>query len=142
MTFWRFSKIITGAILGSILVVLIAAGTVFAYWSTRRTMDAFDAVDHTMRVRLELEHCQGHIVDSETALRGYLLTGNDISLDIFEPSVKRAGESIGNLKTLIEDPEQRAKLDHWNRCTTKRLPACAHRWRRAVRRGSMPSFPK
>lgn len=113
MTIWRFSKNVTGAILGFALVLLIAAGTGFAYWSINRTLDAFKLVDHTLRVRIELEHFLGNIVNAETAERGYLLTGNDISLNLFQPSVdasRRSMESLGTLTAGNGDQQAQLKL--------------------------------
>ena len=103
MTLWRFSKNVTGAILGFALVVLIAAGTGFAYWSVHRTLDAFELVDHTHKVRIELENFLGNIVTAETVERGYLLTGNDSSRDTFKPSLQSARKSLESLKELTVD---------------------------------------
>jgi PAS domain S-box-containing protein len=106
MTIWRFSKNVTGAILGSALVVLLAAGTGFAYWSINRTLDAFQLVDHTNQVRIELEHFLGNVVNAETDERGYLLTGNDLSLNMFEPSIDSARKSLETLGTLTADSDK------------------------------------
>ena len=110
MTLWRFSKNVTGAILGFALIVLIGIGAGFAYWSTHRTLEAFQLVDHSFKVRIELERFLGNIISAENAQRGYLLTGRDLSLDMFEPSVKDAGESLESLQNLVSSPDQQAQL--------------------------------
>ena len=90
MTIWRFSKNVTGAILGSALIVLLAAGTGFAYWSINRTLDAFRWVDHTLEVRIELEHLLAKSSMRRRPRAAICSPGNDVSLNIFEPSLKDA----------------------------------------------------
>jgi len=93
------------------LVGLICGGAFFAYWSTLRTMNALQAVDHTREVRLQLETCLVSIVDAETAARGYIISGKDLSLDLFEPSLAEAHQSFVNLRTLVKDnPDQEEQL--------------------------------
>ena len=112
MTLWRFSKNATGAILGAILVVMICAGAGFAYWCIHRMLGAFELVDHTLKVRIELEQFLGDVMNAESAERGYLLTGRDATLDIFEPSLKDARQSLDDLQTLTSDNSaQQAQLD-------------------------------
>lgn len=107
----RFVKNGTGPFIGFIFTLLIAVGIGFGFWSTQRTLDAFRLVDHTHEVRLELEHLLGFVVDAETAQRGYIITGRDLSLDIFEPSVKNAYRSLDVLQKLTNDnPVQEANL--------------------------------
>ena len=103
MTIWRFSKNATGAILACVLVVLIAAGAGFAYWSISRTLAAFGAVEHTHQVRIELENFLANLMNAENVQRGYLLTGRDTSLDTFEPSLKAAGKSLETVQFLTSD---------------------------------------
>ena len=70
------------------------------------------SVDHTLEVRLELEHALVGIVDAETAERGYLLTGKEPFLETFEPSLQSAQWSAALLRKLTEDnPEQQKRLD-------------------------------
>ncbi|MGB8353967.1 MAG: CHASE3 domain-containing protein [Chthoniobacteraceae bacterium] len=104
-------KIFTTGILGVALVAMICAGAFFAYWSTKRTMDALQVVDHSHEVRLQLEICMVSIVDAETSARGYLITGKDVSLDLFKPSLADARGSFTTLESLLKDnPDQLEQL--------------------------------
>jgi len=111
MTFRHPGKRITTAGVGLVLGILICFGAFYAYWSTHRTLDMLQAVDHTREVRFELEHTLVGIVDAETAERGYLLTGRDLSLALFEPSVLAAEDSMAKLRALTPDhPAQQVRL--------------------------------
>ncbi|HWB58673.1 MAG TPA: CHASE3 domain-containing protein [Chthoniobacteraceae bacterium] len=98
MTNWR--KNVPGALLVCVLIVLIAAGAAFAYWSTSRTMSAFESADHSLKVRAELEHFMANLISAESGQRGYMLTGHETALDVFEPGLKTAAQSLDNLGTL------------------------------------------
>ena len=94
------------------MILLIAAGTALAYWSTHRALDAFQSVDHTQRVRIELENFRVNVMNAENSQRGYLLTGGESSLDVFEPSIEAASDSLKSLRTLTQDRlSQQQRLD-------------------------------
>jgi PAS domain S-box-containing protein len=102
----------TNGIIAAVLIVLILSGSAFAFWSTTRMLETLRWVDHTLEVRLELEHALVGIVDAETAERGYLLTGREQSLASFEPGLEIARQSIDSVRKLTEDnAEQQRRLE-------------------------------
>jgi len=102
----------TNRVIAATLIGMIILGAILAFWSTTRMLATLRLVDHTLEVRLELEHTLVGIVDAETALRGYLLTGKESSLESFEPSLKAARRSLESLRKLAADnPEQQKRLD-------------------------------
>ncbi|MEP6672277.1 MAG: CHASE3 domain-containing protein [Chthoniobacter sp.] len=69
-------------------------------------------VDHTLEVRLELEHTFAGVIDAETAERGYLLTGKQPFLEMMAPSLQTARQSLEALRRLTADnPAQQRRLD-------------------------------
>jgi PAS domain S-box-containing protein len=105
-------KATTGGSLGLALIGLIMVGALYANWSTKRTLNTLQAVDTMRQVRLELERASVGMVNAETAERGYLLSGKDAFLDIFEPNLRSAGHSLAVLREMTrEDPDQQHRLD-------------------------------
>lgn len=112
MTFWKSSKGITSGGYGLALAALICAGAYYAYWSTERTLKTLQWVGHTRQVQSELEEMLVSVVNAETQVRGYQLTGKEPSIDLFEPSIEKARESFESLRKLTRDnPDQQKRLD-------------------------------
>ena len=75
-------------------------------------LETLRSVDHTLEVRLETERALVGVIDAETAVRGYLLTGKETFLESFEPSLEQARQSLGTLRQLTDDnPKQQERLD-------------------------------
>jgi len=102
----------TNWFLGGGLIVLIVLGAVYAFWSTRRTLETLHWVDHTNDVRLELGHVLLGIVDAETAERGYILTGRDSFLKTMAPNLQAARHAMESVRARTTDnPEEQMELD-------------------------------
>ncbi|HEY2854067.1 MAG TPA: CHASE3 domain-containing protein [Gemmatimonadaceae bacterium] len=76
-----------------------------------RLRGAIDAVDHTNSVLRNLDGLLGSIVDAETGQRGYIITGDSSYLDPYHDGRVAADSYVVNLRQLIADRDQRARLD-------------------------------
>ncbi len=91
--------------------MLIFMGAIYAFWSTRRTLETLRKVDHTRQVRFELEKVLVAVVTVETSVRGFQLTGQSESIEDLDPNEQTARDSLQTLRGLIHDnPEQQARL--------------------------------
>ena len=91
-------------------VALLAAG-VAAWWSTDRNQRFGALVEHTYRVREAIGDFQVAIERSETARRGYLLTGQQQFADLYSASSGRLRPSLATIDALVADnPRQRRVL--------------------------------
>ncbi len=93
------------------IFVLILLGAVFAYWITGRTLETLRMVDHTRQVRVELEQVLVSVVNTETALRGFQLSGEDGLIESLEPDEQSARDAVRALGDLTRnDVEQQEPL--------------------------------
>jgi CheY-like chemotaxis protein len=89
--------------------LLIAAGGLLALQFAKMMQDA-DWVDHTDEVIAKTYEAEKQLVDQETGLRGYLLTGDSHFLEPFHTAHPR--EVIGELARAVADnPEQLAQIE-------------------------------
>jgi signal transduction histidine kinase/CHASE3 domain sensor protein len=102
----------TSWVFGGCFVVLILLGGVYAFWSTRRTLETLRWVDHTRQVRLELEKVLVAVVNVETAVRGFQLSGQNELVENIDSNEGIARASVGSLQHLIRDnAEQHERLE-------------------------------
>ncbi len=91
------------------LLILLAMATVLGLALARLTKDA-RFVDHSDDVLAKIGEVQRQVVDQETGVRGFLLTGNRIFLEPYEQA--RPLEMLAELRQLVADnPEQLARAD-------------------------------
>ena len=83
---------------------------VLGYRSTQRLIAANRSVVHTDEVLQELQATLEEVTQSETAERGFILTGDDRYLQIHQSAVQSSYERLLNLKHLTSDnPRQQAR---------------------------------
>ena len=103
-------KLIGRAALLGLLVALcvLAANALVAYENTRRLYSNARWVDHTHEVLHELLALRAELVDAETGLRGYLLTGDESYLGPFRAALARVDGRVEQLARLTADngPQQ------------------------------------
>ena len=105
-------KSATAWVTAGCLVALIFMGAVFAYWSTRRTLETLRSVDHTSQVRLELERALVSLLNIETATRGFQLSGEGALIENIASDEEVAWTAIHSLRELTRDnPEQQQHMD-------------------------------
>jgi signal transduction histidine kinase/CheY-like chemotaxis protein len=88
-----------------------------------------DGVEHTDQVISAAQRAQGRVIDMETAVRGYLLTHNDVFLRPYAAAAAAAERSFQQLRRVVADnPEQvdrAVRLErlfrHWQQLAAKML---------------------
>ena len=106
-------KIIAGFALA---FAVLAAAVLVAYQSTQRLIAGGQSVAHTQEVLTELRTIQSLVQEAESAVRGYLLTGNPKFLEPYATSARRIHPQIGRMRALTAD-------DPWQEVPLRRLEA-------------------
>lgn len=108
MHFSTERKAAMGLGLAGLCVLMIWA---LAYQGTRRFVESSRWVSHTYDVIDELEATQVALLDCQTAMRGYIVTGDDSFLQPFTQSAPQIPLHLEHLKQLtIDNPSQQSRL--------------------------------
>jgi signal transduction histidine kinase/CheY-like chemotaxis protein/CHASE3 domain sensor protein len=97
----------------SIAVVLMAfvVGGFIAYRNTRILSDDAGLITHTHEVLSDLEEVLSLAKDAETGQRGFIITGNERYLELYNLGRKQVGPQIDRIEKLVKDnSEQLAQL--------------------------------
>src|SRR3954462_5429866 len=78
------------------LIPLVLTALVL-FWQLRAAAETTDWVDHTDLVIGKASNLERMIVDKETSLRGYMLTGSPTFLDPFEQADRQLGGAFEEL---------------------------------------------
>lgn len=98
------------AALGVALVILLVG--VASLYALRQSSNAAAAVEHSERVRVELERALTTVVNAETGQRGYLITQDSSYLEPYTSARTNLDHQLATIRTLIEDnPSQLARVD-------------------------------
>lgn len=93
-------------------IVAVSIIAALAFRSTRDFIQAADEVSYTHRVLESHEATLRHLMEAESAARGYLISGNDLLLGFFERAGEDAAAEIKELGEMVKtDPPQAARLD-------------------------------
>lgn len=103
----------------SLLLLLISS--IASYQSIKNLISSSDQVKHTNNVISLLEGVMSSLVNAETGQRGYLLTGKENYLTPYNLGSTQAIEELEELKTVINDDEQRRDLATLHQMVTGRL---------------------
>ncbi len=104
-----FQRALVRAVGLPLLLMLLLAGIFL--WQLNSLLVAARWVDHTDRVLAQAHMLQELLLDQETGLRGYLLTGDDTFLAPYRRGVGATGPTLDQLAGLIADnPAQGARL--------------------------------
>jgi CHASE3 domain sensor protein len=71
------TKIVAGF---TISLVVVIAATILSFKLFSDLVENSEWIDHTHKVRGELEHINSHLVDAEAGQRSYLITGEELNL--------------------------------------------------------------
>lgn len=85
-----------------VFIVLAVTGFIF-YQSTNSLQEAIRWEKHTQDVLLKLDETLTLMLDLETGVRGFVITGNESYLDPFARGKTRIRENIAQLKVLTAD---------------------------------------
>jgi methyl-accepting chemotaxis protein len=103
------TKIGTGFSLA--LVILMAIGSA-SYRSTNKLTETADWVDHTHIVLEKLSGTLQALTDSETGMRGYLLTADENHLEPYNWGVPVVQKFVSDIRELTQDnPREQQRLD-------------------------------
>ena len=105
-----------------IAVAIIAAVGAAALRSTEATVDSARWVAHTLRVRAELEAGFADLIEAETGVRGYVITGDTSYLAPYHSARTTLSSRLAGLRGLTADnPPQQRRLDSLETLVTTRL---------------------
>ncbi len=93
-----------------VLMVLLAIGGSMA-WSFRQFVEARGLVPHTQLTLQSLREVLSTMVDAETGVRGYVVTGKREYLTPFSEADRRVKREFKALDDLVASDEQRQRLD-------------------------------
>lgn len=103
----RFRRRLTRVITLPIVLLLSLAG--ISVWQTARLLTALQWVDHTDQVIAEANWTQKLLLDQETGLRGYLLTGDLKFLEPYQQANQVTDTTLNDLKQLVSDNPQQVQ---------------------------------
>jgi PAS domain S-box-containing protein len=117
----RFNRVLVRAILLPVLLMGVLAGVLV--WQISHLLSETRWVDHTDQVIAAANRAYRLLVDQETSLRGYLLTGAPDFLESYHRSTGQLEASLSDLERLVADnPPQgervhdfRTHLTAWSR---------------------------
>src|SRR5947208_7855079 len=121
----------------SAVVITLAVGAA-ALRSTAATVESARWVAHTLEVRAELEAMFAELIYAETAVRGYVITGDTTYLAPYDSAQARLGGLLAGLRALTADnPAQLKQLDSLATLVSVRLKR--FHWTVETRRTGGPS---
>src|SRR5690349_18814962 len=108
---WRSSLAAKGVLVVTIPVAALLLAMLVFYQFERQTQRAEFAVESTYEARGELPRLLMQVVNAETGIRGYLLTGRAAFLDPYYAALEELPPIRGNLRRLLADsPAQMERL--------------------------------
>ena len=115
----KFRALLLRTVVVPLVAALILAGGVL--WAAYDLNDAMQWVDHTDQVIGQSRRLLKLLVDMETGLRGYLVTGNDVFLQPYQEASKAVDSEYEALYRLVADnPPQQTRME--------RLHDSFHHW--------------
>ncbi len=93
------------------LILLLIAGAI-SYRSVREMASASERVEHTLDVESDISDLHVSLLGAESAVRGFIVTGDERYLSAFSdsPSIVREQVRVLRQKT-ADDPRQQSRLD-------------------------------
>ncbi|WP_207423189.1 sensor histidine kinase [Desertivirga brevis] len=82
---------------------LLVLSSVASFFAIRESYRRAEWVQHTEQVKGQLETLSSNLKDAETGVRGYLLTGDSVTLAPFKGSYERVSESFTSIAKLTSD---------------------------------------
>ncbi|MEX2279976.1 MAG: CHASE3 domain-containing protein, partial [Acidimicrobiia bacterium] len=111
-----------GMIVASIaLLALLAASAVLVYLENRQ-VEADRQVSRSLEIRSAIQDVRGLLVDAETGVRGFLLTGEDGFLEPYHDALSGLDPALDRLETLVgDDTAQAERLELVRRAADQRF---------------------
>lgn len=87
---------------GVSVLILIVSSTA-SYLSIKSLLESNDLVGHTHQVIYNLNEAQSNVIDAQTSVRGFLITGREDFLDLYKPAQNRAEMILETLESTTSD---------------------------------------
>lgn len=95
---------------GAALIVLIASA-IAAWWTVDRFSGTHQWVNHTREILGQLDQARSHILEMQSGVRGFVLTGQPELLRPYEQGSPQLDRAVGELRRLTADnPLQQQRL--------------------------------
>src|ERR1700760_4910188 len=115
---WPISRKLMAAFAGVVAVIFVSSAVV--YDRLRVIEEARNWRVHTSEVLDTLETAMIAMLDQETGVRGYLMSGNERSLESYHSGTSAFSSALQRLKDLTADNlAQQSRLDELNALATK-----------------------
>jgi CHASE3 domain sensor protein len=106
---WTFGKRLGAGFAVAAVVLVIVAW--FGYQNAERLTEDSRWVSHSQEVRGEIAQFMALAVDMETGVRGYVITGDDVFLDPYQPALAKSREMLDSIRRLTSDnPGQQKRV--------------------------------
>jgi CHASE3 domain sensor protein len=103
-------------------VVVLATATTLSFRADRRSTGVIEAVAHTSAVRLTIDDVLNDLVDAETGMRGYLITGDRELLDPYVRGSSALPEDLAAFRaTIAGNAEQTRYIDQLTPLIVERM---------------------
>jgi signal transduction histidine kinase len=111
-----------GRFIIAIPVTCFISTLVAIYWLKLDLVEDENWVQHTQKVRLESKHLLAALIDAETGVRGYAMTGRPDFLAPYSEAIAEIPQSLDILRRLVSDnPEQISQLKEVRQSTEETL---------------------
>ncbi len=107
------------------LLALVAIGFV-AFQSTREFAESAAIVARTHQAITKLQEVLGDAVSAESEARGYIITGDETFLKLYDTVVTDSDKDMRMLRDLVTDPAIEKLLDQLGQLITNRLQRLGH----------------
>lgn len=92
------------------LACLLLTGAV-TWWSARQNVETFRAVDHTHEVLNTLDGLLVDMLNAETGMRGFIISGKDAFLEPYQAGIAAVQKALAEARRLTQDnPHQQRRL--------------------------------
>lgn len=109
MNLGEFRRVLKQAFLVPLFALIVLGGILL--WQSVTVQKAQHAVDHSDRIRARVAELERLIIDQETGLRGYELTGDDAMLAPYKAAAQPIDRHFDGIRRLVVDnPEQLGNL--------------------------------
>ncbi len=105
----RFRRLLLRSVGLPMTLVVMLAGLLI--WEVRQLLAADQAADRSDAVLAQAVRVRQLLIDRETGLRGFLLTGDDVFLEPYQAAEGRLPQAVDRLDALVAgSPEQQARV--------------------------------
>ena len=93
----------------TIAVFLLAVVVFFSFRSMYSLSEAIGWEKHTQQILLQLDETLILMLNAETGVRGFLISGDETFLQLYEQTDEKIEQNISTLKTLVSDNAEQAQ---------------------------------